>query len=91
MSLGPATTAQVGAANVLPADGGPTYLFTYLPNYSPTYLLAYILPTYLITYLITNIKGVHKKTRSPETLKGFKSKTWRPRKLRLHQPVYLIR
>ena len=63
MSLGPATTAQVGAANVLPADGGATYLFTYLPNYSPTYLLAYILPTYLITYLITNIKGVHKKNK----------------------------
>ena len=37
-------------------------------------------------------KGVtKKKTRPPETFKCSKSKTWKPRKLKLHQPVYPTR
>ena len=36
------------------------------------------------------LKGVQKK-RAAETLKHSKSKMWRPRKLKFHQYVYLIR
>ena len=37
------------------------------------------------------LKGEQKRTRPPETLRCSKSKTWGPRMLKLHQPVYLIR
>ena len=36
------------------------------------------------------MERVSLKKRPPETLKCSKSKTWRPRKLKLHRPVYLI-
>ena len=36
-------------------------------------------------------KGWTNKKRLPKTLKCSKSKMWRPRKLKLHQPDYLIR
>ena len=38
-----------------------------------------------------NVKGGDKKTRPPETLKFSKSETCKARKLKLHQPVYLIK
>ena len=37
------------------------------------------------------LKGGDAKMRPPETLKCSKSKTCKARKLKLHQPVYLIR
>ena len=40
---------------------------------------------------VIDLKGVHKITRPPETLKCNQSKKWGPRKLKLHQPGYLIR
>ena len=43
------------------------------------------------TTIQINIKGVHKKTRPPKSLKYSKSKTLRARKLKHSQPVYLIR
>ena len=36
-------------------------------------------------------KGCKKETRPAETLECSKSKLWRRRKLKLNQPVYLIR
>ena len=38
-----------------------------------------------------SIKGGDAKTRAPETFKCSKSKTSKARKLKVHQPVYLIR
>ena len=37
------------------------------------------------------LKGEEAKPRPPETLKCSKSKTCKARKLKLHQPVFLIR
>ena len=37
------------------------------------------------------LKGLKKVMRLPETLKCYKSQMWRPSRLRLHQPGYLIR
>ena len=45
----------------------------------------------LFTNLIFVCKRWAKKTWPPETLKCYKSKMWRPRELKLHQSVYLIR
>ena len=47
---------------------------------------------YIVIFeLEDTLKGEDAKTRPPETLKCSKSKTCIARKLKLHQPVYLIR
>ena len=43
------------------------------------------------TFIWTEIKGVHKKTRTPKSLKCPKSKTLRAGKLKRSQPVYLVK
>ena len=39
----------------------------------------------------SELNGEEQKMRPPETLNCSESKMWRPRKLKLHQPVNLIR
>ena len=50
-----------------------------------------LLKSNFISAHITDYKGWAKKTRTAKTLKCSKSKIWIPRKLKLHQPVHLIR